>query len=93
MRLELAAHHDKCIDRAHRRYLSAIKALALVRRLALPVLVAQVNVAQQANGRNGEAQSREGGRHPRRTPGACTCPADRPSPAVGGESLQNQTRA
>jgi hypothetical protein len=38
------------MDRAHKRYLSALKALALVRKLALPVLVAQVNVGgQQVN--------------------------------------------
>ena len=38
------------MDRAHIRYLSALKALALVRKLALPVLVAQVNVGgQQVN--------------------------------------------
>jgi hypothetical protein len=33
------------IDRAHKRFLTAARTLALVRRLALPVLVAQVNVA------------------------------------------------
>jgi hypothetical protein len=51
MSLELAQHYQKCTDRAHKRYLSAIKTLALVRRLALPVLVQQVNVAakQQVN--------------------------------------------
>jgi hypothetical protein len=36
--LELDMHYQKCLDRAHRRYLSAIKALAVVRKLALPVL-------------------------------------------------------
>jgi hypothetical protein len=36
---------DRCRDRAQRRYLSALKALATVRRLALPVL--QVNIAKQ----------------------------------------------
>jgi hypothetical protein len=37
------------MDRAHRRYLSALRTLALVRKLALPVL--QVNIAgkQQVN--------------------------------------------
>ena len=51
MSLELAGYYQKGIDRAHRRYLSAIKALAVVRRLALPVLLAQINVAgkQQVN--------------------------------------------
>jgi hypothetical protein len=33
------------MDRAHKRYLSALKALALVRKLALPVL--QVNIARK----------------------------------------------
>jgi hypothetical protein len=37
-------HHRRC-DRAQRRYLSALKALALVRKLALPVL--QVNIAKK----------------------------------------------
>jgi hypothetical protein len=47
MSLDLAQHYQRCIDRAHKRHLSAIKTLALVRRLALPVLVQQVNVAAQ----------------------------------------------
>jgi hypothetical protein len=49
--LEVAAYYDRSLDRAQRRYLSAIKALAVVRRLALPILLAQVNVAanQQVN--------------------------------------------
>jgi hypothetical protein len=38
---------ERSIDRAHKRYLSAIKALATVRRLAVPVLVGQVNIASQ----------------------------------------------
>jgi hypothetical protein len=33
------------MDRAHKRYLSALKALAQVRKLALPVL--QVNIADK----------------------------------------------
>jgi hypothetical protein len=33
------------MDHAHRRYLSALRALALVRKLALPVL--QVNIARK----------------------------------------------
>ena len=51
MSLELGAYYQRCLDRAHRRYLSAIKTLAVVRRLALPVLLAQVNIAakQQVN--------------------------------------------
>jgi hypothetical protein len=35
----------RCRDRAHKRYLSAIKALATVRKLAVPVL--QVNIARK----------------------------------------------
>jgi hypothetical protein len=45
MALELAAHYQRCIDRAHKRYLSAIKTLAVVRKLAVPVL--QVNIAKK----------------------------------------------
>src|SRR5262245_53031389 len=46
------AHNEflqRRMDRAHRRYLSALRTLALVRKLAVPVL--QVNVAhkQQVN--------------------------------------------
>lgn len=37
--------HQKRIDRAHRRYLGAITALAQVRRLQLPTM--QVNIAEQ----------------------------------------------
>jgi hypothetical protein len=35
------------MDRAHKRFLTAARTLALVRRLALPVLVAQVNIADK----------------------------------------------
>jgi hypothetical protein len=45
MSLELATYYQRSIDRAHKRYLSAIKTLAVVRKLALPVL--QVNVARK----------------------------------------------
>jgi hypothetical protein len=37
--------YQRRMDRAHRRYLSAVKALALVRKLAVPVL--QVNIARK----------------------------------------------
>jgi hypothetical protein len=40
-----AEHYDRMRDSAHKRYLSAIKALALVRKLAVPVL--QVNIARK----------------------------------------------
>jgi hypothetical protein len=45
MALELGTYYQKSIDRAHKRYLSAIKTLATVRKLALPVL--QVNIAKK----------------------------------------------
>jgi hypothetical protein len=38
-------YRHRCCDRAHKRYLSAIKMLALVRKLATPVL--QVNIARE----------------------------------------------
>ncbi len=41
----LAALCQRCTVRAHKRYLSAIKTLALVRKLAVPVL--QVNIARK----------------------------------------------
>jgi hypothetical protein len=45
-----AEYQQRRLDRAHRRLLAALRVLAQVRRLALPVLVAQVNVGpQQAN--------------------------------------------
>jgi hypothetical protein len=50
MSLDLAMHYQKCIDRAHRRYLSAIKTLAVVRKLALPAL--QVNIANKQQVKN-----------------------------------------
>jgi hypothetical protein len=43
--LKVGAYYQHCLDRAQRRYLSAIKALAMVRKLALPVL--QVNIGQR----------------------------------------------
>lgn len=44
MPLELAQHYQKCIDRAHKRYLSALKTLADVRKLGVTV---QLNVARK----------------------------------------------
>jgi hypothetical protein len=38
-------YHQERIDRAHRRYLSALKTLAAVRKLALPAI--QVNIARE----------------------------------------------
>jgi hypothetical protein len=45
------------IDHLHRRYLSAVKALATVRRLAVPVLIGQLNIAGQQVNQNGLAPS------------------------------------
>jgi hypothetical protein len=38
-------YYQKCIDRAHKRYLSALKSLVEVRKLALPAV--QVNIARK----------------------------------------------
>jgi hypothetical protein len=40
-----AYYHQRRIDNAHKRYLSAIKTLAVIRKLAVPVL--QVNIARK----------------------------------------------
>ncbi len=40
-----AEYDQKCLDRAHKRHLSAIKALATVRRLQAPAV--QVNIAEK----------------------------------------------
>ena len=45
MTLAQSEHAQRRIDRAHRRYLSTLKALAAVRRLAVPTL--QINVAHR----------------------------------------------
>jgi len=43
--LELGTYYQRSISSAQKRYLSAIKTLALVRKLAVPVL--QVNIAKK----------------------------------------------
>lgn len=45
MSLDLATYYQKSIDRAQKRYLTAIKSLAAIRKMALPVL--QVNIAKK----------------------------------------------
>jgi hypothetical protein len=45
MSLVQSEHQQRRIDRTHRRFLSTIKTLATVRRLALPAV--QINVARQ----------------------------------------------
>jgi hypothetical protein len=45
MTLAQSDHSQRRIDRCHRRFLSTVKALAAVRRLALPAV--QINVARQ----------------------------------------------
>jgi hypothetical protein len=51
--LRLSEHHQRRIDRIHRRLMSALRTLATVLRLALPVLAAQVNIAGQQVVANG----------------------------------------
>jgi hypothetical protein len=43
--LKQADFHRRRIDAAHRRYLAALKALATVRKLAVPAL--QINLAKK----------------------------------------------
>ncbi len=45
MTLAQSEHAQRRMDRAHRRFLSTLKTLATVRRLALPAV--QINVARQ----------------------------------------------
>jgi hypothetical protein len=45
MTLELGLYYQRCITSAQKRYLAAIKTLALVRKKAVPVL--QLNIARQ----------------------------------------------
>jgi hypothetical protein len=45
MSLELGAYYQRSLSAAHKRYLSALKTLAQVRKLAVPVL--QVNIARK----------------------------------------------
>jgi hypothetical protein len=40
-----AAFWEKRVDAAHRRYIAAVKALAAVRKMAVPVLIGQLNIA------------------------------------------------
>jgi hypothetical protein len=46
MTMPQAIHETRLLDRAHRRLMQALETLARVRRLALPVLAAQINIAQ-----------------------------------------------
>jgi hypothetical protein len=41
------------IDAAHKRHLSAIRTLATVRKLAMPIIVGQLNIAQKQVNRSG----------------------------------------
>jgi hypothetical protein len=59
MSLDLGNYYQRGIARAQKNYLSAIKALAMIRKLALPAL--QVNIARkQVNVLNTQATDREG---------------------------------
>lgn len=53
MSFQVSLHHQKRMDSLHRRYLSAIKSLAQVRRLQLPAV--QVNIGGQQVNVAGEA--------------------------------------
>ncbi len=57
--LEWGDYYQRRMDRAHKRYLSALKALALVRKLAVPVLQRASRPAAD-NGGEGTAGERNG---------------------------------
>jgi hypothetical protein len=57
---EWGDYYQRRMDRAHRRYLSAIKSLATVRKLALPVL--QVNIARKQVNMAGLSLPSDGGK-------------------------------
>lgn len=59
MPLELASHYQRSLDRAHKRYLFALKTLTVVRKLALPVL--QVNIARKQVNVAGLSPAADGG--------------------------------
>jgi hypothetical protein len=42
-----AEHHQKRLDRAHRRHLSAIRALAQIRKLLKGTPITQINIADK----------------------------------------------
>jgi hypothetical protein len=67
MALDLGVYYQRCLTAAQKRYLSAIKTLATVRRLALPVLIGQVNIAGKQV--NKVAMSAPEGERPGASPG------------------------
>ena len=58
MTFRQAEFHQKRMDATHRRYLAAIKALALIRKLALPTL--QINVVRQQFNMVGQTDTKSG---------------------------------
>ena len=60
MSLELGSYYQRSISSAQKRYLAAIKTLAVVRKLAVPVL--QVNIARKQVNVAGSCVTAEGGR-------------------------------
>jgi hypothetical protein len=55
---KVSEFHQRLMDHSHKRYLSALKTLALVRKLAVPVL--QVNIAKKQVNIAGPAIGKEG---------------------------------
>ena len=45
--IQQSEYHQRRLDRLHRRYLSAIRTLAQMRKLLKPTTVAQINIAEQ----------------------------------------------
>jgi ribosome-binding protein aMBF1 (putative translation factor) len=83
---EAAEHAGAMVDRFHKMFLRTLRALQELRRHGPTVLLQnvgpvqvggqQLNTAQPANGRDGDAPSRGAAPRQRRRPAACTCPAD-----------------
>jgi hypothetical protein len=63
--LELGAYYQRCLSAAQKRYLAAIKTLAVVRKLAVPVL--QVNIARKQVNVAGPCVAADSERGPRET--------------------------
>jgi hypothetical protein len=67
--------YEGCLNRAHHRLLAAIKTLALVRKLALPVLLHVSAGGGQGNGRGNRIPVALNGRHEGNKKAPPSCPA------------------
>jgi len=89
MGIPWSEHHQRRIDRAHRRFLSAIKTLATVRKLALPVL--QVNIGDKQVNVAGGAPPQASATAPRVVAGSQTMPEAKETAAEAQKGLPSGT--